>query len=473
MNIKRRLFVSNILMLVIPVATSLAVFFAGLHFFATLAGLGSRQREGRPFMEAAEQADKLIDGWKENGAGIDAMVDGARAFNSQYGETGPILLIFRDGEILGGGEIRHGDDVLRSVLAHNENSVIFGRTAASLRKSGDFQVVLYERLRMTEMSRSYKDVMFNGAVVSVICSAAVILLTNVFLTRFVFKKILRAMDILTDGVRQIREGNLNFRIDYGENDEFSAVCGAFNGMAGHLMSVEEARLKDAQSRKELMAGISHDLRTPLTSIKAYVEGLEQGVAETAAARKRYIETIKNKTGDLERIIDTLFLFAKLDTGEFPYRMERVDLCSAVSEMVYEAAEEYSDAGLDISVEKSDSPVFVNIDALQMRNVLINIFENSLKYKDKERGRLAVRVSRADGEAVLSMSDDGPGVPGDAAEKLFGLFYRIDGSRSNPSRGSGLGLAIAARMVKHFGGSIEAQNISGGGLSIIIKLPEAE
>jgi signal transduction histidine kinase len=299
----------------------------------------------------------------------------------------------------------------------------------------------------------------------------VVLLTNAFLTQFVFKKILRAMDTLTDGVRQIREGNLSFRIDYGENDEFSAVCGAFNDMAGHLMSVEEARRRDEQSRRELIAGISHDIRTPLTSIKAYVEGLEQGVAETPGARRRYIETIKNKTGDLERIIDTLFLFAKLDTGEFPYRIERVDLSGAVRAIADEVSEEYASAGLEISAE-TGAPVFVNIDALQMRNVLINVFENSLKYKNKDRGHLGVSVSRENGDAVLVMSDDGPGVPGDAAGKLFGLFYRIDGSRSNPSRGSGLGLAIAERMVKHFGGSIEAKNIPDGGLSIIIKLPEA-
>ncbi|MDR2779868.1 MAG: HAMP domain-containing histidine kinase [Synergistaceae bacterium] len=472
MSIKQRLFFSNILMLVIPVATSLAIFFAGLHFFATLAGLGDRQREGRFFMEAAEQADELMNGWERDGAGLAEMIEDARAFNGRYGESGPVLLIFRGGKLADGGRLPPPGDILSSALTRGGTSTLFGRTAARVRGIGEVQAVLYERLRMTEMSRSYRDVMFNGTVVSVVCAAVAVLLTNAFLTQFVFKKILRAMDTLTDGVRQIREGNLNFRIDYGESDEFSAVCGAFNDMAGHLMSVEEARRNDEQSRSELIAGISHDVRTPLTSIKAYIEGLEQGIAETPTARKRYIETIKNKTGDLERIIDTLFLFAKLDTGEFPYRIERVNLSGAVREIVDEVSEEYASSGLEISVTESQAPVFANIDALQMRNVLINIFENSLKYKDKARGCIQVSVSRADGEAIMVMSDDGPGVPEDAEGKLFGLFYRIDGSRSNPSRGSGLGLAIAERMVKHFGGSIEAKNIPDGGLSIIIRLPEA-
>jgi signal transduction histidine kinase len=103
-------------------------------------------------------------------------------------------------------------------------------------------------------------------------------------------------------------------------------------------------------------------------------------------------------------------------------------------------------------------------------VLINIFENSLKYKDKYRGRLSVNVARDGGDAVLTLSDDGPGVPGAALPKLFDLFYRIDGSRSNPSRGSGLGLAIAAKMMEHFGGGISAKNGPEGGLSIEIRLP---
>jgi signal transduction histidine kinase len=312
--------------------------------------------------------------------------------------------------------------------------------------------------------------MFRGMVASFVCAAIMVLLTNVFLTRFVFKRIILAMDILTYGVRQIRDGNLDYRIEYVANDEFTPVCDDFNQMAGRLLVARETKRRDEQSRKELIAGISHDLRTPLTSIKAYVEGLEQGVASTPDARKRYVSTIKNKTLDLENVIEKLFLFSKLDTGEFPYRIERVDLGVVVSEIVSGISEEYFERGLDIALSCEDIPVFVNIDAIQMRNVLINIFENSLKYKEKERGRLAVNVAREADEAVLILSDDGPGVPDEALPKLFDLFYRLDGSRSNPSRGSGLGLAIVAKMVTRFSGKIEAKNQNSGGLSIKIRLP---
>jgi signal transduction histidine kinase len=299
----------------------------------------------------------------------------------------------------------------------------------------------------------------------------IILLTNRFLTRFVFGKLVHALHTLTYGVHQIRDGNLGFRIDYGENDEFTTICEDFNEMATRLLDSVIAGQKDEQSRRELIAGISHDLRTPLTSIKAYVEGLEKGVASTPEAHKRYIDTIKNKTNDLEHIIEMLFLFSKLDTGEFPYHIERVDLTALVSEVVESLLDEYKNRGLEIFLSRDAENVWVDIDALQMRYIMINIFENSVKYRDKEQGKMRVAVSENQGNAMVIFTDDGPGVPEEALPKLFDAFYRSDPSRNDPSKGSGLGLAIAAKIVDRFGGTIEALNVPQGGLSIVMTFPK--
>ena len=470
MNIKRRLYVSNLLMWLIPVTLSIAVYFGGMRVFAALAGLDERVREGRPYIEAMKIAGNILNRWQKEGTGIGEMLAEAAAFNERYAANGQAIILYGDGEPVNSAPVTPNEDVIGTVLGREDDAAMFGRATARARSVGDYRTVFYEDLRFVEMSRDYRRVMFNGMAASFICAAVMVFLTNVFLTRFVFKRILRALDTLTHGVRQISDGNLDYRIEYAAKDEFAPVCGDFNQMAGKLLSAREARERDERSRRELIAGISHDLRTPLTSIKAYVEGLEQGVASTADARKRYVDTIKNKASDLEHIIERLFLFSKLDTGEFPYRMERVDLAAVVSETVSGVSAEYGERGLDISVSVPRIPVLADIDALQMRYVLINIFENSLKYKDKDRGRLSVSVRREADEAVLVMADDGPGVPSDALPKLFDLFYRIDGARSNPSRGSGLGLAIAAKMMKHFNGKIEAKNLTDGGLSIEIRLP---
>jgi signal transduction histidine kinase len=241
-------------------------------------------------------------------------------------------------------------------------------------------------------------------------------------------------------------------------------------MAARLLDSVIAGQKDEQSRRELIAGISHDLRTPLTSVKAYVEGLEKGVASTPEAHKRYIDTIRNKTDDLEHIIEMLFLFSKLDTGEFPYHMERVNLTAVASEVVESLSDEYKSRGLEIALSREAEDLWVDIDAVQMRYIMINIFENSVKYKNKEQGKMRVTVSPNQENAAMIFTDDGPGAPEDALAKLFDAFYRSDPSRKDPSKGSGLGLAIAAKIVDRFGGTIEAVNAPQGGLSIIMTFP---
>ncbi|GHU01080.1 hypothetical protein FACS1894147_00270 [Spirochaetia bacterium] len=228
--------------------------------------------------------------------------------------------------------------------------------------------------------------------------------------------------------------------------------------------------KYENNRRELLAGISHDLRTPLTSIKAYLEGIETGVASTEEKRRSYFNIIKNKTGDLEHIINQLFLFSKLDIGEYPVTMQKIDLGHTLSDMLNELTDEYGRRGLAITQGQNVENVFVNADYLQLRNVIINILENSVKYKNTETGVLAVNCSAVDNAAVITLTDKGPGVPREDLDKLFDVFYRADPSRNSEKKGSGLGLAIADKTIRRMGGAIHAELPDAGGLSIVMRLP---
>jgi signal transduction histidine kinase len=463
-------------MILIPLAVSLAVFFGGLHLYAMLVDLRDdrRNRNELHYWDALEQVQALAEKWRRDlettTSGLTIIEDDVAKFNERYSSDRLALEIYKDGIPLTPSNFPESEPLVDQALRRKDPVTLFSRTAVHAQTIGDYRIVLRSVSRFAKPPKNYREIMINGALVSLACSVFIILITNRFLTRFVFGKIVHALHTLTYGVHQVRDGNLGFRIDYGGNDEFSEVCGDFNEMAVRLSDSVNARQKDEQSRKELIAGISHDLRTPLTSIKAYVEGLEKGVASTLEARKHYIDTIKNKTGDLEHIIEMLFLFSKLDTGEFPYRMEHVDLASVVSEVVESLADEYKGRGLDIALSRSTAPVCVEIDAMQMRYIMINIFENSVKYKNKKRGKMNVTVSGDEENATVIFTDDGPGVLEEALCKLFDAFYRSDPSRNNPSKGSGLGLAVAAKIVNHFGGSIKAANASQGGLSIIMTFP---
>ncbi|GHU97842.1 hypothetical protein FACS189483_04920 [Spirochaetia bacterium] len=228
--------------------------------------------------------------------------------------------------------------------------------------------------------------------------------------------------------------------------------------------------KHENNRRELIAGISHDLRTPLTSIKAYLEGIETGVASTPEKQQKYFSTIKSKTNDLEHIINQLFLFSKLDIGEYPMNVQKVDLGHTLPEMLGELADEYEKRGLVISQERNAENVFINADYIQLRNVIINIFENSVKYKNKDKGALVVNCSVVGSMVEITLTDDGPGVPPDALDKLFDVFYRTDPARNNEKKGSGLGLAIADKTIRRMGGAIHAELPENGGLAVVIRLP---
>jgi signal transduction histidine kinase len=288
--------------------------------------------------------------------------------------------------------------------------------------------------------------------VSFTAFAAFICIINSIITFRMTKNITKPLEILSRGVKQIHENNFTYRIEYKGDDEFRPVCEAFNQMAAQLEASKARRLKDEANRRELLAGISHDLRTPLTTIKGYLEGLEAGVASTPEMRQKYFNAIKNKTSALEHIIERLFLFSKLDMEEFPLTPRRVDIMRAITDMIEELTEEYANRGLIITITESPEDIYVVIDTLFLRNALINILENSAMYK-KDAGRIEISASLAGNSILIRFADDGPGVSQDALPKLFDVFYRADPSRH--TKGSGLGLAISAKILEHSGGSVYA------------------
>ena len=294
-------------------------------------------------------------------------------------------------------------------------------------------------------------------------------MTNRFLTRFVVRKIEEPLDLLSEGACRLGDGDLDYRIAYDGKDEFAPVCGAFNEMAARLKESVGRTRRDEESRKELLAGISHDLRSPLTSIRAYVEGLLDGVAKTEEAKQRYLRTIHTKAEDIDRLVSQLFLYSKLDLEGAPMEMRLIRLDEFITSFVEEAALDSRTHGLEITAEQL-SPVTVSADPGQLRRVLSNILENSIKYKNKEIGHLRITLEES-GRLVLA--DGGPGVPEDALPKLFDVFYRSDPARKNPAGGSGLGLAIASKAVHGMGGTIRAYNVPNGGLAIEITLSKEE
>jgi len=478
-TIKKRLVISNILMIIVPVIITsfIGIICAGILWFVVTSGAGLGFNDSEDFYKASRGISMIVEkslkkdkhenlvkdlSWISGILDENAMalsVDSSGKTLYQYGRATEADGILMEAEaILGGkGFVSNGTRELYVQQVENNGAV--------------YRIAIFAS--PSELShRTLKVVLVILAFILMFAILISILITNRFLTKFVFQKIEHPLDILSDGVRQISDGNLEHRIVYECQDEFAPICADFNEMAARLKASVELTKQHEQSRKELLAGISHDLRSPLTSIRAYVEGLLDGIAKTPETQKGYLEIIKNKAEDIDRMLSKIFLFSKMELGEYPDNPELLRLDDEVRQFIRALGTEYEEKGLVLSANAL-VPATVLADPDQLRRVLTNIMENSAKYKTKVTGTLTISLREDKGGYRLSLCDDGPGVPKEALSHLFEVFYRSDPSRQNPHRGSGLGLAIAANAILRMKGTIEAKTGKNGGLEIVIWLPKAE
>lgn len=470
MTIRRRLVLSNILMILVPVAATalIGLLCLGILWLAVIGGAGLDMHDTEDFNRVSLAVTEIIEQKLDESADFSSvnllLENNGMAARVTQGET----------EVYAYGEADGNDAALYAAAEGLEGSAVVSQNGRSLYKTSesikgeDYAVYI---LGGNHSESAYSNLKLALAASAVLIAFAIfisILLTNRFLTKFVFRRIEEPLDILTNGVNEISGGNLDYCISYYRRDEFEPVCDDFNKMAYHLKELVDKLQRQEQSRKELLAGISHDIRSPLTSIQAYVEGLLDGVAKTPEAQRAYLTTIKTKAEDLDRLVSQLFLFSKMELGEYPDNAVRLRLDEKIEAAVSDAEAEYAGRGMRIEAELC--PVTVSADPLQLERVITNIMGNSLKYKEAEQGLLRICLTKDGGSCTLSFDDDGPGVPDEALPHLFEAFYRSDPARQNPQKGSGLGLAIAESIVRRAGGKISAEKSGLGGLRIEIKLP---
>lgn len=297
----------------------------------------------------------------------------------------------------------------------------------------------------------------------------IIWFVNVMLSSSLAKRINEPLEQLRRGSRAIKRGNLEFDMKCSGDDEFSQVCNDFNDMRMRLKYSKEVEEKYENDRNILIAGISHDIRTPLTIIKGYVEGLRDGVADTQEKKEQYIDIIYNRACDMDSLVDKLFLFSKLNMGNFPFDFKTLDFAVYITEFYNKVKNEFADKGVTIGYEQnSNTEMKAKIDSEEFNRVLMNILDNCYKYKVRDKVEVKIALSVEEQQIVLRVSDNGSGVSALELDQIFTSFYRGDPSRSNSCDGSGLGLAISQQIIRAHGGSIYATNDPG--LNIFIKLP---
>ena len=307
-------------------------------------------------------------------------------------------------------------------------------------------------------------VLLYAAVVFVALLATVVF-TNLYLTRNLFAHIQKPLDALMQGVKRIEDGDLDSPIAYEEQDEFRMACDAVDAMAVRLKKSLTEQQREQQRKQELIAGMSHDLKSPLTTIRAYTEALLEGVAPDEPTRQRYLQTIYARETDLEALVNRLFELAKLGASEYPMHLKALPLQETLHHILNTCDHEGMSVDCDAVI---DCTVLADRELLQrVPNTLV---DNSRQYGPNA---LSFGSVCEEDTVTLWMEDNGPGVPEEQLPYLFEPFYRGDAARTKPGAGSGLGLAVVKKSMQQMGGNVRAENAPGGGLRIVMQLPMAK
>ncbi|WP_254846862.1 sensor histidine kinase [Oceanobacillus sojae] len=303
-----------------------------------------------------------------------------------------------------------------------------------------------------------------------IAIALILVLTNGLLTYFMSKSIINPISKLSMAAKKISEGDLEYSVQSDKKDELGDLANTFEQMRLKLKAADREQKQYEQNRQELIASISHDLKTPLTSMKGYVKGIQDGVANTPEKLDRYMDTINRTANDMDGLIDELFLYSKLDLKREAFHFERVDVYAFFTDFIDELAFnlEKEQGTAILSADKKNS-YMVEADREKLRRVVMNIIQNSLKYMDKEQKEIHVNLTAESGRIVVEMKDNGSGISKNDIPHIFESFYRTDTSRNSATGGIGLGLSIVKKIIQGHDGTVWAKSEPGKGTSIYFTL----
>lgn len=298
----------------------------------------------------------------------------------------------------------------------------------------------------------------------------VFLTTGIFLILWIYAGILKPINKLKQATRRVKDGDLDFRLEKTGEDEIGELSQDFEEMRAHLKTEIDTRIQYEEDLRNLIGNISHDLKTPLTTIKGYAEGMMDGVADTPEKQEKYLRTIRSKAEDMARMVEELALYTRIDCKSYPYHFEKVHLKDFFEDCIEEDEPELERKNIKLSLENrlsEDDEVYA--DREQLKRITMNIIGNAVKYLSKESGTVTITLLDELSYIRTEISDTGVGIPKKDLPHIFERFYRGDTSRNTGKGGSGLGLAIVKQIVEDHGGTISARSEEGEGTTISFTL----
>lgn len=309
-------------------------------------------------------------------------------------------------------------------------------------------------------SRSFLGVKLIRWVINNIGSTPIVILIGIPLFIFFILKLSRSttnkLHNITSGVQAIADGNLSFKVTVTGTDELGKLAENMNLMAGKLKSAIEEERAAAKAKNDLITGVSHDLRTPLTSVLGFLEYVEKDRYKNEVELRYYVNIAYEKSLTLKKLIDDLFEYTRVSSSGLPLNIEPVDLGKLLEQLVEEFAPVLEQADMTYRIHTDKSPLIIHGDADELVRLYENLFTNAVRY-GKEGKILDISVYRKDDRVIATCTNYGNPIPATDLPHLFKRFYRVDKSRSRETGGSGLGLAIAKSITELHGGTISAKS----------------
>ena len=296
--------------------------------------------------------------------------------------------------------------------------------------------------------------------IAIIC---ILVFTSVMLTQWIQKSVFNPINDLNVAMGKIKEGNFDYALNPDVKGEIGDLYNNYEDMRLRLKESAREKQDNESHNKELISNISHDLKTPITAIKGYVEGIMDGVADTPEKMDKYIKTIYNKANDMDRLINELTMYSGIDNNRITYNFHRINVADYFGDCVEEVGLDLESKNIELNYSNLVSTDTVVIaDPEQMKKVINNIISNSVKYMDKSHGSIEIRILDEIGSIRVEIEDNGKGIAQKDLQKIFERFYRTDASRNSAQGGSGIGLSIVKKIIEDHGGYIWATSKEGEG-----------
>ncbi len=479
MKFRTRLYITFITIILLPLAlTAVAFFSIGIYlvnekkidvgtkvdyslFSESIQDFGDITEDTYNTLLSQSEMDAAVFENKEYLAGINKSVNN----NNSY------ILVRKDNQIYYSGNMAAAEKIFNRLPAYGHAGIGSGtgyyyNDMQKYVKQIDFQFLdggQGSLFIITKMSNLISKPLLVDMCIAIVL---ILLFTSLMLTRWIQKGVFEPVNKLNTAMQNIKEGNFDYVLQTDLQGEIGDLYSNYEDMRLRLKESTEEKYQHEKDNKELISNITHDLKTPITAIKGYMEGIMDGVADTPEKMEKYIRTVYNKANDMDRLINELTVYSGIDSNRIQYNFHRINVADYFGDCVEEVGLDLESKNIELNYSNLvDEDAKIIADPEQMKKVINNIIGNSIKYMDKDKGVIDIRILDETDSIHVEIEDNGKGIAAKDLSNIFERFYRTDASRNSSQGGSGIGLSIVKKIIEDHGGYVWASSKEGEGTCI--------